>query len=270
MFQFNSELYKLAQKYQELTKQEHAHNWQLLKQDMLILLIGASIIITLSLVIIRVHKAIVDKKLKELKNDKYYVEDLYKDEVNYYDHQKIDLKSNLFYLFMIFISVYPPVFMGPKLPNNHHAPSVIKQYKLEHETSLKNFDDDWLVKFLSYYSKEGNQLIKIQPDNKALPNAKYIQFEPVQDDDAPVGKTRITNQIEIKNEASNHTKHKTLDEVQLVKIENLEGKTFITAYIKIKDKWHKVQIQDALLDDMLEQNTEFYFDENKNELVVGV
>ena len=160
--------------------------------------------------------------------------------------------------------------MGPKLLNNHHAPSVIKQYKLEHENSLKNFDDDWLYEFLSYYNKEGNQLIKIQPNNKALPNAKYIQFEPAQDDDAPVGKTRITNQIEIKNEASNQTKHKTLDEVQLIKIENLEGKTFITAYIKIKDKWHKVRIQDTLLDDMLNQNTQFYFDESKNELVVGV
>lgn len=270
MFQFNSELYELTQKYLALTKQKNAHNWQLLKQNMLILLIGAAIIIAFSLIVIRIHETIVDKKLKELENDKYYVEDLYKDEVNYYDHQKFKLKSNLFYLFMIFITLYPLIFMGPKLPNNHHAPSVIKQYKLEHETSLKNFDDDWLYEFLSYYSKEGNQLIKIQPNDKSLPNVKYIQFQPAQDDDAPVGKTRITNQIEIKNEAPNQTKHKTLDKVQLIKIENLEGKAFITAYIKIKDKWHKVQIQDALLDDILNQNTQFYFDESKNELIVGV
>ena len=258
MFQFNSELYELTQKYQALTKQKNTHNWQLLKQDMIILLIGAAIIIALSLVIIRIHETIVDKKLKELKNDKYYVEDLYKDEVNYYDYQKFDLKSILFYLFMIFISVYPLIFMGPKLPNNHHAPNVIKEYKLTHENALNNFDNDWLAEFLSYYSKEGNQLIKIQPNDKALPNVKYIQFQPAQDDDAPVGKTRITNQIEIKNEEPNQTKHKTLDEVQLIKIKNLEG------------KWHKVQIQDTLLDDMLNKNTQFYFDENKNELVVGV
>lgn len=160
--------------------------------------------------------------------------------------------------------------MGPKLPNNHHAPNVIKEYKLTHENALNNFDNDWLAKFLSYRIKEGNQLIKIQPDYKALPNVKYIQFEPAQDDDAPVGKTRITNQIEIKTQAPNQTKHKILNEVQVIKIENIGGKTFITAYIKIKDKWHKVQIQDELLNDMLEQNTEFYFDESKNELVVGV
>lgn len=270
MFQFNSELYELTQKYQALTKQKNAYNWQLIKQDMIILLIGAAIIIALSLVIIRVREAIVDKKLKELKNDKHYVEDLYKDKVNYYDRQKFNLKSNLFYLFMIFISVYPPIFMGPKLPNNYHAPNVIKEYKLTHKNALNNFDNNWLCEFLSYYSTEGNQLIKIQPNDKALPNVKYIQFEPVQDDETPVGKTRITNQIEIKNEASNQTKHKTLDEVQLIKIENLEDKTFITAYIKIKDKWHKVQIQDTLLDDMLNKNTQFYFDESKNELVVGV
>ena len=67
MFQFNSELYELTQKYQELTKQENAYKWQLLKQDMLILLIGATIIITLSLIVIRVHEAIVDKKLEKLK-----------------------------------------------------------------------------------------------------------------------------------------------------------------------------------------------------------
>lgn len=165
---------------------------------------------------------------------------------------------------------YSLVFMGPKLPNNRHAPNIIKEYKLTHENALNNFDNDWLYEFLSYYSKEGNQLIKIQPNDKALHNAKYIQFKPAQDDDAPVGKTRITNQIEIKNEAPNQTKHKTLDEVQLIKIENLKDKTFITAYIKIKDKWHKVQIQDTLLDDILNQNTQFYFDESKNELVVGV
>lgn len=237
---------------------------------MLILLIGAAIIIALSLVIIRVHEDIVDKKLKKLKNDKYYVDCLYKDEVNYYNHQKFNLKCNLFYLFLIFIWGYSLIFMGPKLLNNHHAPNVIKEYKLTHENALNNFDNDWLAEFLSYYSKEKNQLMKIQPNDKALPNVKYIQFKPVQDDDAPVGKTRITNQIEIKNEASNQTKYKTLDEVQVIKIENLEGKTFITAYIKIKDKWHKVQIQDTLLDDMLNQNTQFYFDESKNELVVGV
>lgn len=117
MFQFNSELYELTQKYQALTKQKNAHNWELLKQDILILLIGIAIIIALNLIVMRVHETIVDKKLKKLKNDQYYVEDLYKDDVNYYEYQKKKKRPQI-YLNLLILNIHIglfPSFHGPQV-----------------------------------------------------------------------------------------------------------------------------------------------------------
>lgn len=89
MFQFNSELYELTQKYQALTKQKKmliTGNYS--NRIWLSSWLAPQLSLLLALLSYAFTKLLLIKKLKELKNDKYYVEYLYKDEVNYYDHQK--------------------------------------------------------------------------------------------------------------------------------------------------------------------------------------
>lgn len=258
MFQVKPELLEIIEKYKELIKNsQFTGALNVAKYTLMTFLV--IIALSISCCIISVIITSIFKKIKNLEN---------------FFNKATD------YLFVI--SLLPFViaiifWCQTGDIQNQIANSVVKEYNIKHENNnpLKEFDEKWLKELLINPKVKTTTLFK--PKDECVcredvnpPSVKYMQIEPAQDDDAPVGKTRITNQIEIKNEAPKQTKHKTLDEVQLIKIENLEGKTFITAYIKIKDKWHKVQIQDALLDDMLNHNTEFYFDKSKNELVVSV
>ena len=97
-----------------------------------------------------------------------------------------------------------------------------------------------------------------------------MQIEPAPERDAPVVETRITTKSEVYTNKPNAKEQLSSNDVQLIKIEEIDGQTILKAHLNVDDVWIKVQIQENLLDNMIEGQSKFYYDQKQNKLVIGV
>lgn len=82
--------------------------------------------------------------------------------------------------------------------------------------------------------------------------------------------TKITTKSEVYTNKPDAKEKLSPNHVQLIKIEEKDGLTILTAHLKVDDVWLKVQIQENLLDTMIEGRSKFYYDQKENKLVIGV
>lgn len=158
------------------------------------------------------------------------------------------------------------------------AYSVIQEYKIKHENNnpLKDFDEKWLVKLITNKKIKTTTLFETKEIAKYFeditqPSVKYLQLEPAPEGDAPVVKTQVVTKNEIKPHAiEGEVKYIEPEDVQIIKIEQSDDKTLITAHLKINKEWYKTQIQETVLDLMLRGKTRYYYDESKNKILVGI
>lgn len=148
------------------------------------------------------------------------------------------------------------------------ARSITEKYNTNHNNKIIDTSGHWLIE--TYYSDINykEKLLKITNYPK-LDEKQYIQATPAPAGDAPVVKTRIVT----KSDAQKQKEYQNIlptEDVQLIKIETIDNQTMVTAHIKINGESHTVEISENVLDKMLQSKTNFYYDKEKEQLVVGV
>lgn len=102
----------------------------------------------------------------------------------------------------------------------------------------------------------------------------YTQLKPTQDDGTPITeiKTMPNNQVP----DLNVTKYKLkLSDIQIISIERnkdvviIEKDYNIKTFIRIDDKWYKVNIKQEHLVNLVEGKTKYYYNSSENTIVVG-
>ena len=102
----------------------------------------------------------------------------------------------------------------------------------------------------------------------------YTQLKPAQDDNTPITeiKTIPNNQVP----DLNVTKYKLkLSDIQIISIERnkdvviIEKDYNIKTFIRIDDKWYKVNIKQEYLVNLVEGKTKYYYNSSENVIVVG-
>lgn len=102
----------------------------------------------------------------------------------------------------------------------------------------------------------------------------YTQLKPAQDDNTPITeiKTMPNNQVP----DLNVTKYKLkLSDIQIISIERnkdvviIEKDYNIKTFIRIDDKWYKVNIKQEYLVNLVEGKTKYYYNSSENVIVVG-
>ena len=154
------------------------------------------------------------------------------------------------------------------------ATSIIEQYNLTHDDKIKDTNGYWLYALSEAKSVSENQLVPLEkqynPKYSEKPKpSHYIQQKPAQDDNSTLIKTNILTQSEIKKQP-NYGKELKPSDVQLIKIENLNNQTMVTTYLNIQGQQRKVEINEIILYKLLSADAIYYYDSEKNELVVGV
>ena len=155
------------------------------------------------------------------------------------------------------------------------ADSIIQEYNLKHESDnpLKNFDKEWLTGLIINPEIKNTTVFETKHActcHGNPPSVKYMQIEPTPEGDTPVVETKITTKSEVYTNKPDAKEKLSPNHVQLIKIEEKDGLTILTAHLKVDDVWLKIQIQENLLDTMIEGRSKFYYDQKENKLVIGV
>ena len=102
----------------------------------------------------------------------------------------------------------------------------------------------------------------------------YTQIKPAQDDDSPITEIKTMENDQIPN--LNITKHKlNLSDIQIISIERnkdiiiVEKDYNIKTFIRIDDKWYKVNIKQGHLVNLVEGKAKYYYNSSENVIVVG-
>lgn len=102
----------------------------------------------------------------------------------------------------------------------------------------------------------------------------YTQLKPAQDDDTPITKIKTMPNDQVPD--LNITKHKLkLSDIQIIRIEInkdviiIEKDYNIKTFIRIDNKWHKVNIKQEHLVNLVEGKVKYYYNSSKNIIVVG-
>ena len=154
------------------------------------------------------------------------------------------------------------------------ASSIIEQYNLTHDNQIKETNGYWLYALSETNPVSENQLVPLekQYDPKYSTKPKpthYIQEKPAPDDNSPLAKTKILTQSEVKKQP-NYEKELKPHDVHLIKIETIDNQTMVTTYMNIQGQRRKVEINELILYKLLSADAIYYYDSEKNELVVGV
>lgn len=157
---------------------------------------------------------------------------------------------------------------------------AIEQYKTEHPDlkTLNEYGEDWVREFAkegvsnetTLTKSKGFGTIFLRRLRIKAPSVKYYQLQPTPEGDAPVVETKITTKSEVYTNKPDAKEKLSPNHVQLIKIEEKDGLTILTAHLKVDDVWLKIQIQENLLDTMIEGRSKFYYDQKENKLVIGV
>ena len=154
------------------------------------------------------------------------------------------------------------------------ATSIIEQYNLTHDNQIKETNGYWLYALSKSNPVSETQLVPLEkrydPKYSTKPKpTHYIQQNPAQDDNVPIVKTKIITQSEVKKQPNYENELKPND-VHLIKIETVNNQTMVTTYVNIQGQRQKVQVNGLILYKLLSSDAVYYYDSEKNELVVGV
>ena len=255
MFQFNPELLKIIQKYQELIKNSH------FKETSTTFIYGFRT--TLAILTLAILFCLLDVIQRRI-------------------FKKITIPHKLFdkiSITLLIIALVPftiAIINGFKASDmqNQITNSVIKTYNIKHESDnpLKEFDEKWLKAIMIDPKIENSTLFKTKKvfeyrDKAKPPSVKYMQIEPAPEGDAPMVETQVVTKNELTKPNSQPIYP---DDVQLIKIEKKNDTTLITTHIKINNQWYKTQLQEYLLDLILDGETQQYYDDAQGKILVGV
>lgn len=102
----------------------------------------------------------------------------------------------------------------------------------------------------------------------------YTQLKPAQDDNSPITEIEIMENAKIPD--SNVTKYKLkLSDIQIISIERnkdviiIEKDYNIKTFIRIDDKWYKINIKQEHLVNLVEGRVKYYYNSSENVIVVG-
>ena len=154
------------------------------------------------------------------------------------------------------------------------ATSIIEQYNLTHDNQIKETNGYWLYALSESNPVSETQLVPLEKryDPKYSEKPKpthYIQQKPAQDDNSILAKTKILTQNKVKKQP-NYEKELNPNDVHLIKIETIDNQTMVTTYVNIQGKRRKVEVNEIILHKILSSDAVYYYDSEKNELVVGV
>lgn len=154
------------------------------------------------------------------------------------------------------------------------ASSIIEQYNLTHDNQIKDTSGYWLYALSETKPISENQLVPLEkrygPKYSTKPKpTHYVQQKPAQDDNSPLTKTKILTQNEIKKQP-NYEKELKPNDIHLIKIETIDNQTIVTTYVNIQGQRRKVEVNEIILYKLLNSDAVYYYDYEKNELVVGV
>lgn len=210
----------------------------------------------------------------------YYQYKKYKDK----KHQ-IKLKENRLIIYLMYSFIALTIVFAPYLVIQttlmkdtdlkiEEASSIIEQYNLTHNNQIKETNGYWLYALSETNPVSENQLVPLekQYDPKYSTKPKpthYVQQKPAQDDSSPLAKTKILTQSEVKKQP-NYEKELKPHDVHLIKIETIDNQTMVTTYMNIQGQRRKVEVNELILYKLLSADAIYYYDSEKNELVVGV
>ena len=154
------------------------------------------------------------------------------------------------------------------------ASSIIEQYNLTHNNQIKDTSGYWLYALSETNPVSEKQLVPLEKQYNPKYNTKpkpthYIQEKPAQDNSSPLAKTKILTQSEVKKQP-NYEKELKPHDVHLIKIETIDNQTMVTTYVNIQGQRRKVEVNELILYKLLSSEAVYYYDSEKNELVVGV
>lgn len=102
----------------------------------------------------------------------------------------------------------------------------------------------------------------------------YTQLKPAQNDDTPITEIKTMPNDQVPD--LNVTKYKlNLSDIQIISIERnkdviiIEKDYNIKTFIRIDDKWYKVNIKQEHLVNLVEGRVKYYYNSNQNVIVVG-
>lgn len=102
----------------------------------------------------------------------------------------------------------------------------------------------------------------------------YTQIKPAQDDDSPITEIKTMPNDQVPD--LNVTKYKLkLSDIQIISIERnkdviiIEKDYNIKTFIRIDDKWYKVNIKQEYLVNLVEGRAKYYYNSSENVIVVG-
>ena len=210
----------------------------------------------------------------------YYQYKKYKDKKHQIEPKADRLIIYLMYsLITLTIVLAPYLIIQKTLMNDtnlkiEEATSIIEQYNLTHNNQIKETNGYWLYALSETNPVSENQLVPLEkrydPKYSTKPKpTHYIQQKPAQDDNSPLAKTKILTQSEVKKQP-NYEKELKPNDVHLIKIETLNNQTMVTTYMNIQRQRRKVEVNELILYKLLNSAAIYYYDSEKNELVVGV
>jgi len=210
----------------------------------------------------------------------YYQYKKYKDKKRQIEPKADRLIINLMYsLIALTIVLAPYLVIQRTLMKDtnlkiEEASSIIEQYNLTHDNQIKDTSGYWLYALSETNSVSENQLISLEkrydPKYSTKPKpTHYIQQKPAQDDNSTLAKTKILTQSEVKKQA-NYEKELKPNDIHLIKIETIDNQTMVTTYVNIQGQQRKVKVNENILYKLLSTDLLYYYDSEKNELVVGV
>ena len=212
--------------------------------------------------------------------------------IGYYQYKKykdkkrqIEPKANRSIIYLMYSLIALTIVLAPYLVIQttlikdtnlkiEEATSIIEQYNLTHDDKIKDTSGYWLYALSKTNPVSKNQLVPLEKQYNPKYNTKpkpthYIQQKPAQDDNSPLAKTKILTQTEIKKQP-NYERELKPNDVHLIKIETIDNQTMVTTYMNIQGQRRKVEVNEIILYKLLSADALYYYDSEKNELVVGV
>lgn len=212
--------------------------------------------------------------------------------IGYYQYKKykdkkrqIEPKANRSIIYLMYSLIALTIVLAPYLVIQttlrkdtnlkiEEATSIIEQYNLTHDDKIKDTSGYWLYALSETNPVSKNQLVPLEKQYNPKYNTKpkpthYIQQKPAQDDNSPLAKTKILTQTEIKKQP-NYERELKPNDVHLIKIETIDNQTMVTTYMNIQGQRRKVEVNEIILYKLLSADALYYYDSEKNELVVGV
>ena len=212
--------------------------------------------------------------------------------IGYYQYKKyknkkhqIEPKANKLIIYLMYSLIALTIVLAPYLVIQktlmkdtdlkiEEASSIIEQYNLTHDNQIKDPSGYWLYALSETNPVSENQLVPLEKQYNPKYNTKpkpthYVQQKPTQDDNSPLAKTTILTQNEVKKQPK-YEKELKPHNVHLIKIETIDNQTIVTTYVNIQGQQRKVEVNELILYKLLSSDAVYYYDSEKNELVVGV